>query len=100
MGIAGCNRLLGGLLVIAKLWQHTMETAKTAKPPTRRQRAWNAAVFVAWLSVVMLAISWWQTGGNWPRWSTAPAGDGKRTLAGDEPAEANKPDEAPQLARP
>jgi hypothetical protein len=46
------------LLLIAWLWQLVLRRANTASPPTRRERAWDAAVFVAWLAT-MVAVVWW-----------------------------------------
>ena len=45
-----------GVLLLAWLWQRTLRRAKTAPPVTRRERTWNAVVFVAWLAVVAALI--------------------------------------------
>ena len=41
-----------GVLVIAWLWRLTLRRAETAPPPTWRQTAWDAGMFVAWLAVM------------------------------------------------
>jgi hypothetical protein len=49
----------GALVQLAYLWRLTLRRAETAPPLTRGQRVWNAAVFVAFLSVVVGLVWWW-----------------------------------------
>ena len=43
---------IAGVLLLAGLWQLTLRRSDTAPPLTRRQRAWNTAVFVAWFAIM------------------------------------------------
>lgn len=49
---------VAGVLVLAWLWRLTLRGAEKAPPPTCRQTAWDAVLFVTWLAVVG-ALSWW-----------------------------------------
>ena len=47
-------------LLLAYLWNYTLRRAGTAAPLTLTGRAWNAAVFVAWLALLAeMAWRWW-----------------------------------------
>jgi hypothetical protein len=50
-----------GVLLLAWLWQLTLRRARTAPPPSRGQRVWNAVVFLAWL-LALAAVAWWYAG--------------------------------------
>jgi hypothetical protein len=45
------------MLLLARLGQQTLGDAQERSPPTRRQRAWNAAAFVGWV-VLMTLLVW------------------------------------------
>jgi hypothetical protein len=51
---------VGGVLLMAWLWQVTLRGTETAPRLTRREKIWNAAVFVAWLAVMAaLGLLWY-----------------------------------------
>ena len=52
-----------GVLILAWLWRLTLRRAEKAPPPTCRQTAWDAALFVVWLGVVG-ALGWWWYASN------------------------------------
>jgi hypothetical protein len=55
--VAGLT-FLGGVLMIAWLWQWTCRRGASRPRLTGAERVWNAAVFVAWL-VLMGALAGW-----------------------------------------
>jgi len=86
------------ILFLAWLGQVTIQQAESAPPLTAGQKIWNAAVFVAFLSILGLLIWAWRWHPDWPIWHVGEPAKKSLTPVADEPPEAGQQDHAEEPA--
>ncbi len=84
-----------GVLVLAWLWRLTLRRAETAPPPTCRQTARDAAVFVAWLAVVGTLAWWWYASSRSDRTRPEGAPSASFPNSSEDPPEDDAPPAPP-----